>query len=142
MLPKLESLPNGINERLVTLRIKLKENQHLTFVSVYAQTLTIDELIKKQFYEELDNVIRNTPASGKLLVVEDFNARVGSNASNWTGVLGLHGVRKENSNVVLLLSKCAQHQLAIWQWSSLISVLRQWHVVQAKGQIHDYLATP
>ena len=44
-------------ERLVTLRIKLKGNQHLTFVGVYAPTLTNDELIKEQFYEELDKVI-------------------------------------------------------------------------------------
>ena len=76
-------------------------------------TLTNDELIKKQFYEELDKVIRDTSANDKLLVVGDFNARVGSNASNWKGVLGLHGVGKENSNGVPLLSKCAQHQLAI-----------------------------
>ena len=92
--------------------MKLKGNQHLTFVSVYAP-LTNDELIKKQFYEELDKVIRDTPANDKLLVVGDFNARVRSNASNWKGVLGLHRVGKENSNGVLLLSKCAQHQLAI-----------------------------
>jgi len=95
------------------LRIRLKGNQHLTFISVYAPTLTNDELIKEQFYEELDKVIRDTPANDKLLVVGDFNARVRSNASNWKGVLGLHGAGKENSNGVLLLSKCAQHQLAI-----------------------------
>ena len=65
----------------MTLRIKIKGNQYLTFVSVYAPTLTNDELIKEQFYEELDKVIRDTPAYNKLLVVGDFNARVGSNAS-------------------------------------------------------------
>ena len=113
VLPKLESLPKGINERLMMLRIRLKGNQHLTFISVYAPTLTNDELIKEQFYEELDKVIRDTPANDKLLVVGDFNACVGSNAPNWKGVLGLHGVGKENSNGGLLLSKCAQHQLAI-----------------------------
>ena len=69
VLPKLESLPKGINERLMTLRIRLKGNQHLTFVSVHAPTLANDDIVKEKFYEELDKVIRNTPAIDKLLVV-------------------------------------------------------------------------
>ena len=111
MLPKLENLPKGINERLMTLRIKPKENRHLTLVSVYAPTLMNEDIVKEQFYK--DKVIRTVPANDKLLVVGDFNARVGRNASNWKGVLGPHGVGNENQNGVLLLSKCAQHQLAI-----------------------------
>ena len=97
----------------MTLRIKLNGNQHLTFVSVYAPTLTNDDITKEQFYEKLDKVIRDTPANDKLLVVGDFNARVESNASNCKGVLDLHGVGKENLNGVLLLSKCAEHQWTI-----------------------------
>jgi len=37
--------------------IKLNWNQHLTFVSVYAPTLTNDDIIKEQFCDELDKVI-------------------------------------------------------------------------------------
>ena len=37
VLTKLESLPKGINERLMTLRIKLKGNQYLTLVSSMPQ---------------------------------------------------------------------------------------------------------
>jgi len=37
-----------------------------------------DDIIKEQFYEELDKVIRDIPANNKLLVVGDFNAQVGS----------------------------------------------------------------
>ena len=67
----------------MALRIRLKGNQHLTFVSVYVPTLTNDDIIKEQFYEALDKVIRNTSANDKLLAVGDFSARVGSNTSNW-----------------------------------------------------------
>ena len=48
--PKLENLQKGINERLMTLRIKRKGNHHLTLVSVWAPTLMSDD-IKEQFYE-------------------------------------------------------------------------------------------
>ena len=41
----------------MTLRVRLKGNQHLTFVSVYAPTFTNDDIIEEQFYEELDKVI-------------------------------------------------------------------------------------
>ena len=40
VLTKLESLPKGINERLMTLKIKLKDN---ALVSVYAPTQTNDD---------------------------------------------------------------------------------------------------
>ena len=42
-----KSLPKGINERLMTLRIKLKGNQYLSLVSVYAPTQTNDDSIKE-----------------------------------------------------------------------------------------------
>ena len=57
--------------------------------------------------EDLDKVIGDTAANDKLLVIKDFNARVGNNASKWKGVLGLHGVGRENLNGALLLSRCA-----------------------------------
>ena len=113
LLPKLESLPKGINDRLMSIRIKLRDNRYLTLVSVYAPTLTNDDTTKELFYESLDKIITETPRNDKLIVLGDFNARVGKDSITWKGVLGPHGVGKENSNGVLLLSKCAQHQLTI-----------------------------
>ena len=113
MLSKLESLPKGINDRLMTLRIKLRDNRYLTLVSVYAPTLTNDDISKELFYESLDKVISETPGGDKLVILGDFNARVGKDNVSWKGVLGPHGVGKENSNGIRLLSKCAQHQLNI-----------------------------
>ena len=103
----------GINERLMKLRIPLSRIRYLTIISAYAPTLTSPDDAKEQFYEQFDQVIRSTPTSNKLVILGDFNARVGGDYSSWEGVLGRHRVGKINNNGLLLLSKCAEHRLCI-----------------------------
>ena len=69
--------------------------------------------MKDRFYEDLEQIIRQTPVSGKLVILGDFNARVENVYNNWDGVLGRHGVEKRNSNGLLLLSKRTEHNLCI-----------------------------
>ena len=112
LLKNIPGLPVGINERLSKLRIPLSTSRYLTIIS-YVPTLTSSDDVKEQFYEQLDQVIRSTPKSEKLVFLGDFNARVGKDYNNWAGVLGRHGVGKINDNGILLLSKCAEHDLCI-----------------------------
>ena len=105
--------PVGINERLMKLRIPLSRIRHLTIISAYTPTLTSPDDDKEQFYEQFDQIIRSTPPSDKLVILGDFNARVGRDFSSWEGVLGRHGVGKINDNGLLLPSKWAEHSLWI-----------------------------
>ena len=43
LIAKLETLPKGINDRLMTMRIPLAGNAHLTLISAYAPTTTFPE---------------------------------------------------------------------------------------------------
>ena len=43
----------------------------------------------------------------------DLNARVGKDQASWKRILGSQGVGNMNSNGLLLLSKCAEHELCI-----------------------------
>ena len=48
-----------------------------------------------------------------LILLEDFNARMGTDQQIWEGVIGPEGIGKCNSNGLLLLKKCAEHELLI-----------------------------
>ena len=50
----------------------------------------------------------------KFILLGDFNARVGTDHQTWEGVIESEGVEKcNNSNGLLLLRKCAEHELLI-----------------------------
>ena len=48
-----------------------------------------------------------------IVLLDDFNARVGQDSVTWPKVLGRFGTGKVNSNGELLLSLCSEFQLAI-----------------------------
>ena len=113
LLKNMQEMPTGINERLMTWRIPLAKGHHATLISAYAPTLDSDNDTKESFYDLLDNTLRRIPRKDKILLLGDFNARVGTDHNTWKGVLGRHGTGKCNSNGVRLLTLCAQHNLLI-----------------------------
>ncbi|XP_048485578.1 uncharacterized protein LOC105392632 [Plutella xylostella] len=110
---RLEEYPVHISDRVTTLRLKLDRNNYLNVISVYAPTLDKSDDVKDKFYEELSQCLDSINAREQVLLLGDFNARVGRDYEAWPGVLGRHGVGNMNSNGQLLLSLCAQHELAI-----------------------------
>ena len=110
---KLASIPEGLNDRLMKMQLSLGHKTNATLISAYAPTVTNPDEIKDRFYEELDSLISSVPQSEKLIVLGDFNARVGTDHQAWHNIIGKHGVGKCNSNGLLLLRTCATHDLAI-----------------------------
>ena len=95
------------------LRLPLSGKRHATIVSAYAPTRTNPDEVKDKFYDDLDSVISAAPRTDKLIFLRDFNARVGTDHQTWEGLIGSEGVGKCNSNGLLLLRKCAEHELLI-----------------------------
>ena len=110
---KLVKLPECISDRLMTLRLPLSNNRHVTLISAYAPTMTNPDSVKLAFYEDLETAITRIPRTEKLLILGDFNARVGTDHITWEGTIGKHGVGKCNSNGLLLLQTCTAHSLSI-----------------------------
>ena len=113
LISKLTSLPKGMNDRLMTLRLPLRGKHHATIISAYAPTMTNPDEVKDKFYEDLETLIAAVPREDKLIILGDFNARVGTDYHAWEGVIGRHGVGKSNSNGHLLLKTCATYDLLI-----------------------------
>lgn len=105
--------PCGISERLMTWRYQLPDETFVNVISAYAPTLADDQPSKDAFYTSLENTLKNIPKNDRVLLLGDFNARVGRQSDVWPGVLGSNGVGNVNSNGELLLQKCAEHDLVI-----------------------------
>ena len=75
--------------------------------------MTNPDEVKDKFYDDLGSVISPTARTDKLILLGDFNARVGTDHQTWEGVIGTEGVGKRSSNGLLLLRKCAEHELLI-----------------------------
>lgn len=110
---KLTEDPKPVSDRMITLRLPLSNSRYCTIISVYAPTMTNHPDNISQFYNQLDAVLKGVPKEDKILLLGDFNARVGQDDSTWNKVLGQFGTGKSNSNGELLLSICTEHQLVI-----------------------------
>ena len=144
LVPHLQGkYPVGINERLMTMSLPL-EDFTLSIISCYAPTLPSTDDVKEDFYGALSDTIKGVPLSHKLLVMGDFNARVGTDYASWENIIGKHGVGNENSNGTLLLSLCSQNELiltnTIFQQASKRKTTwmhpgsKEWHMI-------DYVIT-
>lgn len=113
LVKQMQECPVHISDRVSTLRLHLDNNNFLNVFSVYAPTLDKSDDIKEQFYEELTQCLDGVNLREGVLLLGDFNARVGRDFEAWPRVIGRHGVGNMNNNGQLLLSFCAQHQLAV-----------------------------
>ena len=101
-----------INERIVWCRLKGKY-VNVTIVQVYAPTEEKTDEEKEDFYIRLKEVIRSVKQHDMLLLMGDFNAKVGQDDGIWRDIMGVFGVGTRNNNGLRLLEMCAEHRLCV-----------------------------
>ncbi|XP_068677209.1 craniofacial development protein 2-like [Montipora foliosa] len=75
-------VPTNGTARILTLRLSTAEGSfHL--LCVYVPTLQSPPEVKDQFYESLRIVMDMVPSSEHILLVGDFNVRVGADRVSW-----------------------------------------------------------
>ncbi|BHF73860.1 hypothetical protein SprV_0401694400 [Sparganum proliferum] len=112
---RLPCLSQGINDRLMSLRLPLRRGgEFATIITAYDPPMTSSEAVSRdKFDEDLHALPATVSKAVRLIVLGDFNARVGTDHTAWRGVLGPHGLRGSNDNGLLLLRTCAEHRLIL-----------------------------
>ena len=95
------------------MKLTLTGKKQAMIISAYAPTMTNPDDVKGKFYDELNSLVAAVPKSEKLIILGDFNARVGVDHQAWENVLGRNGIGGCNSNGLLLLQFCAEHELLV-----------------------------
>ena len=119
----------AISSRIVLTRLKLagrgqrqpggsreRSSTSVTVVSVYAPTAKAPPGVKQQFNEDLQSSLDKVPPSDILIILGDFNARVGKRdvaSSLWKQTLGIHGFDERNDAGEELLEFCSSNHLTI-----------------------------
>ena len=67
---------------------------NITVIQVYAPTSNAEEVEVEQFYEEIQDLLELTPPKNVLFIIEDWNAKVGS--QELPGVTGKFGLGVQN----------------------------------------------
>ena len=95
-----------VSDRIMTMGLLLNKDNFTTIIGVYAPTMTNPDENKEAFYNQLASVLSCIPPTDKLLLIGDFNARIGRDNDKWPLVMGKHGIGIYNSKDELLLALC------------------------------------
>ena len=102
-----------VSDSIMIMRISLTKDRNAIIVSAYAPTMTNPEENKETFYSQLKGTLRNIPSTDTLLLIGDFNARIGRENNKWSSTLGKYGIGKCNSNGELLSALCTEFDLIV-----------------------------
>ena len=130
-----------VNKRIqnAVLRCNLKNNRMISIcfqgkpfnirvIQVYVPTSNAEEAEVERFYEDLQDLLELIPKKDVLVIIGDWNAKVGSQETpGVTGKLGL-GIRNEagqrliefcqENALVIANTRCQQHKRRLYTWTS------------------------
>lgn len=101
--------PWGVSERIMVMRLN-SDCGFVTIIAAYAPTLNSSAESKDRFYQQLGDTVQHTRRGDRLIILGDFNARVGRDKMSWPDCIGDYGIGKQNENGQTLLEFCSRHK--------------------------------
>ena len=98
------------NDRMISVRFQGKPFS-IMVIQVYAPTSNAEEAEVEQFYEDLQDLLELTPKRDVLFIIEDWNAKVGSQET--PGVTGKSGLGMRNEAGQRPIEFCQENALVI-----------------------------
>ena len=105
-------------------------NPATSIIIIYSPTNSSDDEVMNKFYDELRRAIETIPQHNVLIIIGDFNARIGKDDGNFT----YH--QETNKNGVLLIDIINEKQLVITNTCFQKSLINFGHIwIHAAGNI-------
>ena len=84
---------------------------NITVIQLYAPTSNSEEAEVEWFYEDIQDLLELAPEKNVLLIIGDWNAKVGSQET--PGVIGKFGLGVQNEAGQRLIEFCQENALVI-----------------------------
>lgn len=101
-----------VNARLITARF-YGTTTNISIVQGYAPTNDTEAEEKGEFYDTLQSTIDKIPKKDLVIIMGDFNAKIGNDNTGREGVMGRQGEGEMNSNGELFVEMCAFNSMVI-----------------------------
>ena len=93
---------------------------NITVIQVYVPTSNAEEAEVKQFYEDLQDLLEQTPKKDVLFIIEDWNAKVRTQETpGITGKFGLGVIEFCQEHALVIANTLfQQHKRRLYTWTS------------------------
>lgn len=91
-----------VNGRLISIKLVVG-GFTLNMISAYAPQVGLDKEVKRNFWEDLGEVVHGIPHTEKLFIGGDFNGHIGKTARGYDDVCGGFGFGGRNEEGTSLL---------------------------------------
>ena len=119
----------NLKDRMISVRFHGKPF-NITVIQVYAPTSNAEEAEAERFYEDLQDLLEQTPKKDVLFIIGDWNAEVGSQETpGVTGKFGLGVQNEAGQRLTVLPRKCtghSKHPLPTTQEKTLHMDITRW----------------